>query len=99
MMLADTVEAASRTLREPSVSRLRGMVNSIIDDRFKNCELDESPLTLRELTLIQEAFVQILTGIFHGRIEYPNQDRLFPGEKPEQALTDLAKEEKVVKAL
>lgn len=99
VMLADTVEAASRTLREPSVSRLRGMVNSIIDDRFKNCELDESPLTLRELTLIQEAFVQILTGIFHGRIEYPNQDRLFPGEKPEQALTDLAKEEKVVKAL
>lgn len=76
VMLADSVEATSRTLKDPSVSRLRGMVNSIIDDRFKNCELDESPLTLRELTLIQEAFVQILTGIFHGRIEYPDQEKL-----------------------
>jgi putative nucleotidyltransferase with HDIG domain len=85
VMLADTVEATSRTLKDPSVSRLRGMVNSIIDDRFKNCELDESPLTLRELTLIQEAFVQILTGIFHGRIEYPEQEKRVSPEKPEAA--------------
>ncbi len=73
VMLADAVEATSRTLKEPSVSRLRNMVAEIIDNRFKSCELDESPLTLRDLNLIQEAFVQILTGIFHGRIEYPNQ--------------------------
>ncbi len=73
VMLADAVEATSRTLKEPSVTRLRNMVAEIIDNRFKSCELDESPLTLRDLNLIQEAFVQILTGIFHGRIEYPNQ--------------------------
>lgn len=83
VLLADAVEATSRTLKDPSVSRLRGMVNAIIDDRFKNCELDESPLTLRELTLIQEAFVQILTGIFHGRIEYPDQEKLTGNEKQE----------------
>ena len=95
VMLADTVEAASRTLKDPSVSRLRGMVNSIIDDRFKNCELDESPLTLRELTLIQEAFVQILTGIFHGRIEYPKQERLFGMEKPGEISVEIENEEKI----
>ncbi|MCA9731758.1 MAG: HDIG domain-containing protein [Deferribacteres bacterium] len=75
VMLADAVEAASRTLKEPSVSRLRNLVNNIIDERFNNSELDESPLTLRELNQIKEAFVQILTGIFHGRIEYPDQDK------------------------
>lgn len=78
VMLADAVEAASRTLKDPSVNRLQTLVNNIIDDRFKNCELDESPLTLRDLNAIQEAFVQILTGIFHGRIEYPDQGKLVP---------------------
>ena len=76
VMLADAVEAASRTLKDPSVSRLRNLVSNIIDDRFNNCELDESPMTLRELNQIKEAFVQILTGIFHGRIEYPDQDKI-----------------------
>ncbi|KAA3619745.1 MAG: HDIG domain-containing protein [Calditrichaeota bacterium] len=76
VMLADAVEAASRTLKDPTVSRLRNLVSNIIDDRFNNCELDESPLTLRELNQIKEAFVQILTGIFHGRIEYPDQEKV-----------------------
>ncbi len=74
VMLADAVEAASRSMKDPSVSRLRSVVNAIIDDRFKSCELDESPLTLRDLNQIQEAFVTILTGVFHGRVEYPDQD-------------------------
>lgn len=80
VMLADAVEAASRTLKDPSVTRLRNMVSTIIDDRFKNCELDDSPLTLRDLNHIQDAFINILTGIFHGRIEYPDQEKL--GEPP-----------------
>ncbi|RMD95804.1 MAG: HDIG domain-containing protein, partial [Calditrichaeota bacterium] len=82
VMLADAVEAACRTLKDPSVSRLRGMVSSIIDDRFKKCELDESPLTLRDLNQIQEAFLTILTGIFHGRIEYPDQEQKEVTEEP-----------------
>lgn len=84
VMLADAVEAACRSLKDPSVSRLRNMVNAIIEDRFKNGELDESPLTLRDLNQIQEAFVTILTGVFHGRIEYPDQEELLRGAESQR---------------
>ena len=76
-MLADGVEAASRTLKDPTVSRIRNMVNSIIQERLADSELDECPLTLKDLSIIRECFVNILTGIFHGRIEYPDQERNF----------------------
>ncbi len=89
VMLADAVEAACRSLKDPSVSRIRSVVNAIIDDRFKNCELDESPLTLRDLNQIQEAFVKILTGIFHGRVEYPDQEKKL-GEAEPAATTGTA---------
>lgn len=89
VMLADAVEAASRTLNDPSVSRVRSMVTSIIRERLEGGELDDCPLTLRDLKQINDSFVKILTGIFHGRISYPDQDRRFfrkqkksPREKP-----------------
>jgi putative nucleotidyltransferase with HDIG domain len=75
VMLADAVEAACRALREPSISRLRNMVNSIVEDRFKKGELDECPLTLRDLNLIKESFLRTLTGIFHGRTQYPEDQK------------------------
>lgn len=77
VMLADGVEAASRTLKDPTVSRIRSMVSSIIQERLADSELDECPLTLRDLNLIKESFVNILTGIFHGRIKYPDQEKSF----------------------
>ncbi|MFQ5863698.1 MAG: HD family phosphohydrolase [bacterium] len=75
VMLADGVEAVSRTLQDPTVSRIRSMVNTIIQERLS--DLDECPLTLRDLNLIKEGFVTHLTGIFHGRIEYPQQEKRF----------------------
>ena len=81
VMLADAVEAASRTLKDPSASRIRGMVISIVQDRFKESELDDCPLTLRDLTKITESFEAVLLGTFHSRIEYPDQDeKLTPGK-------------------
>jgi len=74
VMLADSTEAASRSLKDPTVSRIKGMVNFIIRDRFSASELDECPLTLRDLNKIGESFQQILIGIFHARIEYPDQE-------------------------
>ena len=73
-MLADTIEAATRTLKDPTHSRLNGLVDELVDERFQEGELDESPLTLRDLMRIKEAFVKILAGIFHTRIEYPDRD-------------------------
>ena len=82
VMLADAIEAASRTLKDPSPSRIRGMVISIVQDRFRESELDDCPLTLRELTRIIESFETVLLGTFHARIEYPDQDeRLIPAKE------------------
>jgi len=75
VMLADAVEAAGRALRDPSPSRLRSMVNGIVEERFKKGELDECPLTLRDLNLIKESFIRTLAGIFHGRTQYPEDPK------------------------
>ncbi len=71
VMLADAVEAASRTLAEPTPSRVQGMVQKIINNIFSDGQLDECELTLKDLHFIARTFNKILTGIFHRRIEYP----------------------------
>ncbi|MFQ5707601.1 MAG: HD family phosphohydrolase [bacterium] len=84
VMLADAVEAASRTLKDPTVSRIRGMINNICQERLADSELDECPLTLRDMNEVKKSFLNILTGIFHGRITYPDQNSRFfkKGDKP-----------------
>ncbi len=72
-MLADAVEAASRTLDDPKPSRINNLIQRIINDRFQSGELDECPLTLRDLAKIKEAFAQVLIAAFHHRIEYPKR--------------------------
>ncbi len=74
VMLSDAVEAASRTLKDPTPSRIKGLVEQIIDERFESGELDDSPLTLRDLSKISAAFQKVLNGRFHGRVEYPGSE-------------------------
>lgn len=71
IMLADAVEAASRTLTEPTPARIRGMVQKIINNIFIDGQLDECELTLKDLHNIAKSFNRILGGIFHHRIDYP----------------------------
>jgi putative nucleotidyltransferase with HDIG domain len=71
LMLADSVEAASRTLRKPTQARLESFVWDTIMSKFNSGELGDSNLTLRDLELVRKAFVQILEGHYHTRIEYP----------------------------
>lgn len=71
VMLADGVEASSRVLNDPRPSRIRNLVTRIIDSRVEAGEMDECDLTLSDLARIREAFVLVLTGMFHGRIRYP----------------------------
>ncbi|PWB75475.1 hypothetical protein C3F09_02455 [candidate division GN15 bacterium] len=73
-MLADAVEAASRTLDDPKPARIYALIQRIINDRFQSGELDECPLTLRDLAKIREAFAQILIGAFHRRVDYPRKE-------------------------
>ncbi|MFZ5518231.1 MAG: HD family phosphohydrolase [Candidatus Zhuqueibacterota bacterium] len=87
VMLADTVEAAARTLKDPSAGRIRGMITTIVHDRFEDSELDECPLTMRDLNKIIDSFDTILLGRFHTRIEYPERNDK-PGASKERKLKD-----------
>ena len=73
VMLADTVEAACRTLVQPSTSRLEKFIHQLIMSKTEHGQLDNADLTFRELTIIEESFVSILAGYYHTRIEYPDQ--------------------------
>lgn len=73
ILLADAVEAASRSLSTSSPKMLRSFVKKIIHDKFASSQLDECNLTFRDLDKIVEGFMPVLQGIFHTRIEYPSK--------------------------
>lgn len=71
VMLADSIEGASRSLQGPTPARLRGLVNKLVDQRLHEGQLDECGLSLADLAKVREAYLQVLTGIFHVRVAYP----------------------------
>ena len=95
IMLADAVEAASRTLADPTSARIRGMVQKIINNIFIDGQLDECELTLKDLHKIAKSFNRILGGIFHHRIDYPEpafKDREKDAAKRKENIEDLYRE-------
>ncbi|MGH9971578.1 MAG: HD family phosphohydrolase [Pyrinomonadaceae bacterium] len=71
MMLADSCEAAARSLARPDPQNIRIIVVKIVDAIISDGQLDDCDLTLRELTTIREALISALTAIYHARIDYP----------------------------
>jgi len=71
VLLADSVEAATRTLREPNAAHIEESVHKIINNKFIDGQLDECDLTLKDLEMISSIFVRILSGIYHSRANYP----------------------------
>ncbi len=71
MMIADSCEAAARSLAEPTPENIRFIVTKIIDAILSDDQLDECDLTLRELTQIRESMIKSLVAIYHSRVEYP----------------------------
>jgi len=69
--IADSVEAAVRSMSEPTPSQIEILVHSIISDRLQDGQLSECDLTLKELETVAFTFCETLKGIFHSRIEYP----------------------------
>jgi putative nucleotidyltransferase with HDIG domain len=74
IMLADAVEAGVRSLSKPSSNRVESMIRRMIKDKLEDGQLDQCDLTLKELDQIAEAFVYIMSGIYHSRIEYPEKE-------------------------
>ena len=71
LMLADSIEAASRTLDKPTLGRIEDLVTKIIDAQLADGQLDECDITQRDLRGIQSAFTRLLSGMLHSRIDYP----------------------------
>ena len=71
IMLSDAVEAAVRSIPNPTKGKIEEMVNNIIKDRLNDGQLDNCDLTLKDLEKIRKAFLKVLSGIYHERIEYP----------------------------
>ncbi len=71
VMLADSVEAAIRSLQKPTPGRLEGLTRKVIKEKLHDGQLEECDLTFKDLNKIAVAFVRVLGGIFHSRIEYP----------------------------
>jgi putative nucleotidyltransferase with HDIG domain len=71
LMLADAVEAASRSLSKPTPGRIESMVDEIIAEKLSDGQLDESELTFKDISRIRDSFVRTLTSMLHARIEYP----------------------------
>ena len=71
VMLGDSIEAAARSLNEPTTVRLQNIVHDVIREKFLDNQLDQCDLTLKDLSIIEESFEQVILSIHHQRIEYP----------------------------
>ena len=75
MMIADSLEAASKSLKSPSEEDINDLVENIIDGKIALGQLNEANLTFRELETIKVVFKNLLKSINHVRIDYPNEDK------------------------
>ncbi|MFC7060671.1 HD family phosphohydrolase [Halobacillus seohaensis] len=73
--ICDSIEAAVRSLDHPTHEKIKGIVHSIIEDRMLDGQLDDCSLTFNELNKLEHAICETLQGIFHSRIQYPNQNQ------------------------
>jgi len=76
VMLADAIEASTRTIEDPSPQKLETKIRDVIRARFMEGELDECDLTIKDLTKIKESFLKTLLGIHHHRLKYPDRNQL-----------------------
>lgn len=94
VMLADSVEASSRTLVDPTPARIHAHVTKIVKGVYAEGQLDESDLTFRDLNKLIDSFVRIIIGLFHQRIAYPEEkpDPHKCGRKAEECRREEAEE-------
>ena len=81
IFLADRVEAACRTLKEPRFEDFREMIKSLVNSALTDGQLEECPLTIKELYTIMDVFAKTMTGIYHHRIEYPSLSQALQEQK------------------
>jgi membrane-associated HD superfamily phosphohydrolase len=90
-MITDAVEAASRSLHEPSGERIDTMVRQIIQARIADGQFDECSLSTKDIAGIRKALTDSLTAAFHRRLEYPWQKAQEPVTADHTPATDVKK--------
>ncbi|MCC5942583.1 MAG: HDIG domain-containing protein [Balneolaceae bacterium] len=75
LMLADGVEASCRAMKDTTYSKLENQINRIVDGSINDGQLSNCPLTFRQIQTIKESFLSILKGVYHSRIEYPDEKK------------------------
>jgi putative nucleotidyltransferase with HDIG domain len=83
LMCADTVEAAARSLKDPSPAHIRALVTRLVDLRAQEGELDDSGITLHDLGVIKERLITMLTTVYQRRVAYPGQEVITPAPEDE----------------
>lgn len=73
IMLADSVEAAVRSIKEPNEDKIKEMVNNIVNDKLASGQLNNCDLTMKDIQKIKKCFLTALNGIYHHRVEYPKE--------------------------
>jgi cyclic-di-AMP phosphodiesterase PgpH len=91
LMLADSVESAARVVHEPTPERLRELVERIVATKIAHGQLEEAPLTLRDIEIVKRQLTNVLNGMYHHRIDYPTQPvPIAPPTPDEAAAVNLA---------
>lgn len=75
LLLADTIEAASRSMQKPSPGNIERLVNDLSEDKVRDGQLDECGITFAQLAMIRHSFIFSLNNMLHPRIAYPNENR------------------------
>jgi len=86
MMMADSVEAASRTLSNPTAAQIQGMIDRLVNSIVSDDQLNECDINLKEIQLVKESFLKTLSGVHHRRIDYPGYDFKEVNREPEKDL-------------
>lgn len=92
LMLADSIEAASRSMKDPNYNKLYNLIEKVVENHISDGQLSNCPLTFRQIQIIKETFLSILVGVYHSRVEYP-EDEDSKKDKPEENTSEKKKVE------
>lgn len=87
LMLADSIEAASRSIDKNKPGQIEGLVNDILQEKINDGQLDHCELTMEQINVIRRSFIFSLNNMLHGRIAYPKKDEEESAEKKEPVNT------------
>lgn len=93
LMIADSIEAASRSLKDPSPEKLHDLIEKIVEGKVQQNQFAKAPITFKDLGLIKEVIYEMLVSIYHGRIEYPEEPANLPSAAPKGTIEAMAQVE------